>query len=509
MPAYVAFQGPAPDFPPTADGVWAGYLTWPKNLVKTVAQPPGKGGDVTFMNATYYQPPTPMEQNAGWQAVNKALNVNLKVITILNRDYPAKLSTTIASGDLPDIFSLGSAGVPNQADFLAAGCADLTPYLSGDAVKEYPNLATLPPEAWLGTVFNGRIYGVNQYLGNLGNVMFVKQNVLDAMGVTEIKSTDDFMRVAKAATIPGNRWFVGSGVSSLPVMTPVGFFAQVFGAPNDWAESGGKLTKDYETDAYKEAVAYTRSLWDAGVMYPDLPSITGPQAAAAFRSEKMVTLWVGLSGVFNYWDTALDIDPDFREDVIPPFSHDGRGKGRHYLTNNNNLWVLKNASPERIRELLGVINYLGAPFGSEEYLLRNWGAKDVDWVFNDKGNPVPTKQGVADMTIPWTLGTASLPPAGTTGVIFNSTYPDHTRAAYEMQKKIMPLGVKNPVEGLYSPTSGQKATVLLKQVTDRISDIVYGRESMSAYDQIVQDWRRNGGDQIRREYEEALQQSRA
>src|SRR5262249_2834045 len=249
-------------------------------------------------------------------------------------------------------------------------------------------------------------------------------------------------------------------------------------------------------------------LWDAGVIYPDLPSLSGPQAANAYRAEKMVTLYVGFSGAFNYWDTALDTDPEFREDVIVPFSHDGKGKAAHHLTNTSSLWVLKSGRPERIGELPGIIDFRGAPFGSEELLLRNWGAKDVDWVYTDRGNPVQTKQGVADMTIPWTLGTASLPPAGATGVIFNSNYPDHTRAFYEMQKKILPLGVRDPTDGLYSPTNGQKATILLKQVTDKVSDIIYGREPMSAFDGIVQDWRRNGGDQIRREYEEALQSAK-
>src|SRR5438093_3520911 len=45
MPAHVPFQGPPPDLPPTPEGVWAAYLSWPKSLIKTVALPPGKGGD--------------------------------------------------------------------------------------------------------------------------------------------------------------------------------------------------------------------------------------------------------------------------------------------------------------------------------------------------------------------------------------------------------------------------------------------------------------------------------
>jgi hypothetical protein len=39
--------------------------------------------------------------------------------------------------------------MPNIGDFLNSVCVDLTPYLSGDAIKEYPNLANLvAPNGW-------------------------------------------------------------------------------------------------------------------------------------------------------------------------------------------------------------------------------------------------------------------------------------------------------------------------------------------------------------------------
>ena len=39
---------------------------------------------------------------------------------------------------------------------------------------------------------------------------------------------------------------------------------------------------------------------------------------------------------------------------------------------------------------------------------------------------------------------------------------------------------------------------------DGITDIVAGRRPLGDFDQLVKDWRNNGGDQIRHEYEQAL-----
>ena len=69
----------------------------------------------------------------------------------------------------------------NAAEFLDSQCADLTPYLSGDAVKEYPNLAAIPTFAWKnsGCAYNGKIYmwPVERYRPL--NMLFDPEHALD------------------------------------------------------------------------------------------------------------------------------------------------------------------------------------------------------------------------------------------------------------------------------------------------------------------------------------------
>ena len=48
--------------------------------------------------------------------------------------------------------------------------------------------------------------------------------------------------------------------------------------------------------------------------------------------------------------------------------------------------VLKQASPDRIKEMLRILNWLAAPVGSQEYLLMNYGVKDTHWTPDDRGN---------------------------------------------------------------------------------------------------------------------------
>src|SRR5215216_4035228 len=240
LPTYAALPNlPSPDLPGTPDGLLApGYQRYPSKLVRSVPQPPGKGGDVNALTASLSTAPTPLENNPAWQQVNKELGVTLKIPSFSTADYPTRLNTVVAGSDLPDIIASAvfSTTMPNIGDFLLSACEDLTPHLSGDAIKAYPNLANLPATAWPSMVYNNKIMAVPVAAGGVRNspMLLARSGDLDAAGITSIGSPDEFMGVCKQLNNPGTRWALGSNRLNE-------WLVIVFGAPNDWRESGGKF----------------------------------------------------------------------------------------------------------------------------------------------------------------------------------------------------------------------------------------------------------------------------
>ena len=496
LPAYVPVQGPPPDLPGTPNGVRPAYLHFPNNLVKSVAQPPGKGSDVnTLFYVVSGTPPTPLEQNAAWQELNKQVNANLKVVFVSYADYPARLATILAGNDLPDMFCISVLGslIQGMPDFMEKSCADLTAFLAGDAIKDYPNLANLPSSAWPTAIFNNKIFCIPQVDTNTGPDLLGNGKQLGQVGASfdSFKSTDDFTRVAKLLTRGDSQWAIGSNILT--------WMMQVFRVPNDWRESAGKLTKDIETDEYRAAVAYLRSLWDAGVIWPDTPAATVNTLAQGFYSGRY-TFWPNLFLAYTgAWDGTSAQDPNFDMHALIPFGHDG-SKGVQFLGNGSvGLTVLRKASADRVRELLGILNYLASPFGSQENLLVSYGVKDVDYALNSSGNPQLTPKGMLDV-VPW-AGLVRRPP-----VLFDSGSEEAARRGYADETAAVALGIQSPTVGLYSNTYAQKGSSLNRAFTDGINQILYGRESVSSLDDLVQTWRTSGGDQIRAELEQALQQ---
>jgi putative aldouronate transport system substrate-binding protein len=506
----VAAVGAKPDLPGNAAGLQDAFTTFPKTLVKSVPQPPGTGGDVTVVVQTTGAVPPPVDQNAAWQALNKALNVNLKLQLASAEDYTTKMGTLMAGSDLPDILYIdANVTIGNIPQFLKAAYSDLTPFIAGDAIKDYPNLAAFPTLAWKQAAYDGAIYGV-PVIRPFQFGTFINQSMFDAANVGQPKNGDDFKRILKEITKPAANQYgmaqiapayglQGTGKGEVP-------FLSIFGAANNWSvDSSGKFTKDFETDQFKTALQYMKDLYDAKVLFPD-PTLNQTTMRTAFTGNKVGVISTGWSAYGALlWDIGAKAKPPIKFRTLLPFSADGTSKPIWHQSNGlNGITAIKKGSADRVKELLRILNFFAAPFGTEEYTLIKYGVKDVDYTFDSNGNPVATPKGQSEMTIYNALFyiTRSL------DVLFDQNDPSFATAASSDEAAMVAGLVPDPSVGLYSPTERSKNGQLLQKVSDGFGQIVTGRSPISSLDQLVKDWRSAGGDQMRMEFQQAYAASK-
>jgi putative aldouronate transport system substrate-binding protein len=509
MPTYVPFAGPPADLPSTPDGVDAGYFTYPKTLVKSVQEVPGNGEEVTAIVSSVLQVPVAMEQNAAWLAVNKQLGATFKIILTPTADYVAKLNTVIASGDLPDMLSNVHSNVTNAPEFMRTQLADLTPYLSGDAVKDYPNLANISPACWKQTVFNGGIYAVPVPRAPFGNTWKIRQDLVDLAGLTHPRNADELKQFLVALTRPqSNQWAVAS--SGVTVTT--GAFGLnttmaipwTFRVPNNWrADASGKLLKDFETDEYKAAVAFTRDLYALGVFHPNSTTYNATALENDWKAGKVVSNSTSWGAYTQQWGQLAAVNPGARARNIKPFAFDGGPPMYHFGPSNFGLTFVKKGTPGRTKLVLRLLNFLAAPFGSQEADLLLYGVKGVDYTPDGEGIPVITAQGRSELTIPWKYITAN------PSVLFDPARPqDFATLSQEDEKAMTAVAVADPTLGLYSATYYARINQLSTTFYSGVQDIVSGSRPMSDLNALVKDWRDQGGDKSRTDFEQALADSK-
>ncbi|MBV9132288.1 MAG: hypothetical protein JO318_06300 [Chloroflexi bacterium] len=513
FPTFAPFSGgPTPAYAASGPEYSDGFDTYPATPLKSVPEVPGSGGTVNMMSIQLFPPPTPLEQNPAWQAVNKALNADVHFNIVTSADYPVKLGTVMAGSDLPDVIYMyarpgsastlaAAAGIPQ---FLQAKAQDLTPYLAGDAAKDYPNLAAIPTTAWknAGCAYQGRLYmlPIHRYLPGQ---MFVKNSTVwdRELGADYVpKDADDFKRVLRQLSRPQEEFYgIGTGQQTQMMMPG---FAAMFGAPNDWRlESDGKLTKDLETPEYKAAVGYARDLWAAGVFHPNSTSwASNVIARAQFAGSRFAVHRDPINGWQDSWRQALSTSQPFDVRPLPAFPAQSGGKLVHYVTGGH-LWAtaLRQGPPDRIKEMLRILNWIAAPFGSQEHQLMTFGVPGVDYNVDSAGNPIVTPQGNADAYyVPWKYI------VGARWVFYTPDLPNYAKVMTDTEHLLMPYAVSNPTFGQVSVTNFSKGFTLQQVVDDTLVDIIVGRRPMEDYDQMVKDWLNNGGEMMRKEYQDSI-----
>ncbi|AKU18708.1 hypothetical protein VV02_06860 [Luteipulveratus mongoliensis] len=493
-PTYVPFAGPKPDLAGTSQGVPPAYLTYPKDLVRSVPKPPLSGGTVKVLTTTFTPLPTPRGGNAAWKEVEKRLGGTLDLTIVSDSDYLTKFPTTVAAGDLPDVF-LYEGGLKNLPQFLKASCADLTPHLSGDAVKAYPNLAHIPTVAWETCIIDDKIYGLPIPRDIVGGSGFYNAKHFADAGVEFPTNATEFMAAMKKLTnAKKGRWGIVNAKGNT-IMTPV---SHMFGVPNVWRVEGGKLVRSFETPEYKEAIAFARQLVQAGVTVPGSDAFTTIQRKNAFNAGKGSFVYDGLPAYREYAIAAKHVDP--KADIRPALMPGAKGGTAKVWADNIVLAysLVKKGSPERIKEILKVADFLAAPVGSEESQLLVFGVEGVDFTRDAKGNPSLTKKGEADMTVPWKNVVA-----GPRAVFFDND-PELARRVHQTLSTQIPTAVADPTAALISPTYDKKNESLTSDFNDTKNDIIAGRKPLSALDGAIKKWRNGGGDKIRAEFEKAL-----
>jgi putative aldouronate transport system substrate-binding protein len=502
LPTYVPIAGVKPDLPGD-DVIPDGYLQFPKSTFKSVADKPGTGADVTWMTYTIV-PNAALDDNSAWQEVNKQLGANLKMQLTPFADYNARLQTAIAGNELPDVVFIQTLQ-PEQARLMENKFADLTPYLSGDAVKDYPNLANLPTISWKSTLFNNAIYAVPTAYIRFFWMLWARQEMLDQIGASLPTNADEFKRVLVDLTRPqAGVWGIAghSGALAAPFDLYTGsggLYASMFGAPNQWGESGGKLTRTWETEQFKAALAYARDLVAAGVYHPDTLNYNTLSKRTNFEAGKFAFEYDGMT--INLWNNAKRVNPatKLRQPLPPPA--DG-SKGHYWFGSGSfGITAIKKAPPDRLKEILRIMNYLAAPIGSDEYLLLHYGVRGTDWELDDKGNPTLTEKGQAD-AMPWGAGTVTVP--NPPQILFNPQDPEFAKVIQGEQRVMGGVGVSDPTIGLFSATNASRGNQTTQALMDGLTEILRGNQPVTSLDQLVADWRRNGGDQIRAEYEQAF-----
>ncbi|MFH9088371.1 extracellular solute-binding protein [Streptomyces sp. NPDC017673] len=497
LPAYVASSVVAPDIP-AKNGSATGFTkaVAPDRLKTSVPKKLGSGGELTVMAPLWGTPPD--DDNPYYRAMNEAIGVRTRWQNQDGNTYDEKLGAVLASSDIPDVVVVPGWNLMGKIpSAINAKFADLGPYLSGDKVKDYPNLAAVPTDAWQRSLFGGQLRAIPLPAPYVTNIApFYRKDVFDKRGWQPPRTTDEFLDWAKEATD------AKGGVWACADMKWTAFNA--FGVLNGsdkalwWNLQGGKLVNRIETEEYLEALEWARKLFAAGVVHPDdKAGKTANPAGVRFTAGKLLVYNNDLSDWFGKTSEQRTQNRDFEMAAMDVFTHDGDDPLLWAVQPSDIFtFVNKKASERKIKDFLAIANFCAAPFGTKERLLAEYGVEGTDFTL-DKGVPTKTTKGVNEV-----LGAFDYTgkPAA---YVAHPDLPEVTRGMVEWQQRMGAFTKKSSFYGL-TITEPSRWSNLADDFEQLEDDVVRGRKKIGDVQRAVSDWKKQGGDDLRDWYRKLL-----
>jgi putative aldouronate transport system substrate-binding protein len=488
-PNYVPLDLVEADFP-GVDGSAPGFTSIPDPLVAAFDSPPGSGGSYTAMTPLWGTIP-PTDGNAYFDAVNEAIGTTINFQISDGNTYGDKMAAVLASPrDVADWTTIPSWNVPPRFnDAVESIFADLTPFLAGDAVEAYPNLANISTEAWQACSWNGKIYGLPMPVEvGLTDYALYRADLVE--GQTLPTTPEELIAFAEANTGDGS-W----GTNDLWAVATA-MFGVLPATPGWQVADDGTLEHRVETPEYRAALEWMSELYASGAVHPDAVADNQGDAGTRFEGGQVVMTSTGL----GYWHEALTRNrpgnPAFDIDVLPLFGADGADPVIYKPKGAAMCSFLKQTDDEaQITELLEVANFLASPFGTQEFQLINYGLEGVHYDLDANGLPVATTQAQREVQPSYIFLTS--PPA----VNAKPDLPDYvekrsTWAAANAEFVTEPL-----FYGMNIAEPNQYASIG-QPFDDLEKDIVRGRASMADLDTAIETWRSSGGEELRTFYTE-------
>ena len=502
LPTFKASSAVTPDIPsvPGANGSASdpAFLSYPASPPKSVTGAVGNGGSYSAVSPLWGSVPPP--GNSYYTAVNQALGATLNDSPSDGNNYATMLATRFASGNIPDWLDVPGwnvSSIQNFAEGVDKFFKDLTPYLGGDKVLDYPNLAAIPTGGWQAAVWNGKLYGIPLWTSAcvIPGAMFYRADIFKAAGIdaATVTSADKLKEIGKQVNNPSKGQYAFEDLTK--------YLYQLFNIPQNNGNTGwkrdstGKLVNGYEVPEFLELLNFANTLAKTGLVHPDALAGDSSKAKNRFWAGKTVITADG-TGAWNRGDAQSGVaaNPSYERQAFKLFAFDGGTPSIPlYPSASMFSYLNKKLSDSQVKELLRIANFLAAPFGSAEYLIARYGKEGVDYTMTN-GAPILTVQGNKDVTD--TLDQL----ANGQAVTFNAGYNQITKDYAAWQADMVQHATKPMfyAMNITEPAQTAKASTALEAV---ITDVRMGRKSVSDYQSALTTWRNNGGNQLRDFYE--------
>jgi putative aldouronate transport system substrate-binding protein len=476
-----------------------------------------------------------LENNPWSRMIEKLFGVKFSVAwTWATADEAnSKYNLALSSGDIPDYLETVPLNVFIQM-VQAGALEDIT-----DAWEKYASerwkkaLAPYGELPWTWSKVDGRIYGLPRVedLAHNDTILWYRADWLDKLNLKPPKTLDELHDVALA--IVNSKLGKGASGTTLGLMankqyahTWYGSLDPIWGAfgviPDHWSKVGDGLMLDATRPEMKDALALLNQWFKDGIFRKDFFTVETSDSVQDVASSQ-----VGLHFTPS-WGANLDTiknDPEAKWAFTGiPTGPNGK-KGKHTENNFREESFAFRKGAQNIEKIFQITNWMIDLTEDFSRRFHGWEGSNYTWdgdkvAWTDAGwsawaiGPIGTRgSGMAD---PKSIGNGikyrrdewSKIPAEKRDAMQNLLLEDPTgvqQVSDESRLFILDTaadGMLTALQRLPTATQLERGADLQKVIDEALIGIIVGEKPLSAFDDMVAQWKQQGGEQVTKEVNE-------
>lgn len=420
-------------------------------------------------------------------------------------DYTQKVNTVMASGQPPDLMwindQLAYIKYAKQGAFW-----DLDEFLKQKS--DLPQISSYLPAAYDTLRVDGKLYAIPSYRVYRGFPVHVRADWLDKLNLNMPTTIDELWQVAEAFATrdpDGNGKKDTYGLMWWQNLSGLDQIMSGFGIVSSWeVDKPGHIIPAFVTGKYKNMLAWLRKGIEAGIFDPDSVIMKRDDVETVKATAgKAGIFYTGLGG--QTLNTLTKNTSTAKLMPLPPIL---TPEGKYAYTIPFlwiGMWVISKAikSKEDVSRILRFVDFASSPEGAD---LMDYGVPG-DFDVRPDGTKVVNEKGKADGASALWL----IPPPDKYLYVTQERATGHPELA-EAQRRLVDSieSVINPDPILFSfpgPVELQKGSALATKRNEVFSKIIAGQLPIVAFDDWVNEWRKNGGDEIIEERSKSYSES--
>jgi len=432
--------------------------------------------------------------------IEKLTDMQLDIEWVPDGIYSDKMNTSLMTNSLKKATFVKYTDYNYVKNSIRSGAFwEIGPYLD-----QFPNLRQLNAEILDQSSLDGKIYGLYTERLSARQGIILRQDWLDRLGLKKPGTIDELYEVLRAFTyddpdgngLPDTIGLADRNDLIFGVFKTLGSY---FGTPNNWAVQGKSLVPDFETQEYMDTMNFMRRLYEEKIINQDF-AVTSKEVQRNFFIRGQAGMYIGsMLDVQRLAEAARLVNPDAQFTLVNRIEGP-QGFRIWSIPNFNGLYLFSKKAIKTEDELLQALKFFDRSMEKDVANLMKYGLEGRHYSVEDNRVVLPPEtQEIRnnEVSVMYTLMVADL---SNPNIMKIAEQDELTAMAEKLSEDNEKFIVRDPTAGLRSNTNDEKGGELYEIISDATYNYILGHLDERGFKQEVERWRRNGGNDVIKEY---------